>query len=292
MIQIGWAVSDASVVPGCGAGVGDVPGSLSFDGVRACVRNWGGVEQNVLIVEHHWSVGDVVGCALDASRGIARWYLNGQFVGGEVTDLPTGLTWRAAVSLACKQQVEFNFGHLGFAFDPPNITIPTTNMMHFATDIDGSDVLEAHECALVELSPDDPLPAPLVYFEAWGFDSKGYLGIRTDSGTTPQARAYIRANNLYIGPDFRYELESSNSVVGCGVAVTQRGNMAFFVVDGTVLPTAIALVGAASHVALPDISSRFVRVNYGATRFVYTEANDSNTRAAMARSLIDGPNLL
>ncbi|CAN0162038.1 unnamed protein product, partial [Scytosiphon promiscuus] len=80
-MQIGWA--DHSFVPGgpeSGDGIGDVPGSWAYDGVRQ--QRWNDGQSDY---GEAWQVGDVVGCLLSidgaAQTASMSFTLNGKDMG-------------------------------------------------------------------------------------------------------------------------------------------------------------------------------------------------------------------
>eukprot|EP01035_Chromulina_nebulosa_P017758 gene17758-23358_t len=117
-IQIGWVDLAYAGVADSGQGVGDDIHSWAYDGWRTHLwheisTDWGG----------RWSVGDVVGCAVDLDNNDISFYLNGFGL-----EIGMGLAYSnikyhggiyPCISFNKREKVQFNFGSVPFHFPPP-----------------------------------------------------------------------------------------------------------------------------------------------------------------------------
>ncbi|CCW70048.1 unnamed protein product [Phytomonas sp. Hart1] len=120
LMQIGWIVKDSI---GKGS-VGDIPLSWSIDLFRRMRWHKGIAEP--LVISRRWSVGDVIGCALNLSDREMTFFLNGRSIG--ITpltsctfhNLPVGpeIEYVPAISLRAGNHVSFNFGSSPFKCKP------------------------------------------------------------------------------------------------------------------------------------------------------------------------------
>ncbi|CAM9355733.1 unnamed protein product [Pylaiella littoralis] len=136
LMQIGWA--DHTFVPGgpeSGDGIGDVPGSWAYDGVRQQRWNEGSSEYG-----EAWKVGDVVGCLLEingaAQTASMSFTLNGKDMGVAFDGVKLAPARKAtdkvalegepgffpALSLEEGEAVTVNLGQAPFVHAPPGVS--------------------------------------------------------------------------------------------------------------------------------------------------------------------------
>ena len=112
LIQLGWTTLIAKYTRE--EGVGDTCDSFAYDGYRCCV--W-----NVLRKAYgeYWSVGDIIGCALDLEEGTISYHRNGRNLGVAFVEIPRkerNAGYFAGASLSAGQGCEFNFNSRPFAY--------------------------------------------------------------------------------------------------------------------------------------------------------------------------------
>lgn len=105
LAQIGWSELVCKFTHE--SGVGDVPGSFSYDGHRCKKWNVSAKDYGV-----EWAKGDVVTVTLDCDARTVVFYRNGVSLGPAYTDIPFGLehAYFPAASIADGEAVRFNFG--------------------------------------------------------------------------------------------------------------------------------------------------------------------------------------
>lgn len=130
LMQIGW-MARGEPLHGNGHGVGDTSTSWSVDLFRRVTWHRGIPEP--VNIPRRWSVGDVIGCALDLTHGELTFFLNGRPITNNVNSIiskspaaetptfqsvPQGVYYVPAVSLRSGNAVSFNFGSTSFKYKP------------------------------------------------------------------------------------------------------------------------------------------------------------------------------
>lgn len=115
LMQIGWAVKSELQ----GGSVGDMPSSWSIDLFRQV--KWFNGKSEPISHLRHWTVGDVIGCALDLHARELNFYFNGRKVGNGTATfrfLPIGVEYVPGISMRAGNHVTFNFGSSPFQYKP------------------------------------------------------------------------------------------------------------------------------------------------------------------------------
>lgn len=123
-MQLGWADEMFKAIASEGKGCGDDAHSWAFDGMR-CLK-WH--KNNKVQYGQRWKTGDVVGFAVDLSKGEISFYLNGRDLGPAFTGIVIDGAIYPCLSLLRGQRIQINLGTTDdpFAFTPPAGYLPLT----------------------------------------------------------------------------------------------------------------------------------------------------------------------
>uniref|UniRef100_A0A1B6DCF9 B30.2/SPRY domain-containing protein n=1 Tax=Clastoptera arizonana TaxID=38151 RepID=A0A1B6DCF9_9HEMI len=125
VMQIGWATRSSKFLNHDGYGIGDDEYSIAYDGCRQLI--WYNARSHSQR-KGQWKPGDVLGCLLDLSENIVKFYINGElFASSKELFNQASSGFFAAASFMSFQQCRFNFGNKPFQFPPSDVYFKSFN---------------------------------------------------------------------------------------------------------------------------------------------------------------------
>lgn len=160
-MQFGWANEEFTGDSGSGQGVGDDTKSWAYDGFRQL--RWNGASSR-WGRDERWSVGDVVGCAVDLDAGTMLFSINGDFsapMGRAFGNVSVSRFLVPAGSLSRGERVRVVFKRADFSFAPPDEDFRAVAESVRSSSITEDDVAEHVVGAAVSRDEDEGLVARL-----------------------------------------------------------------------------------------------------------------------------------